>query len=133
MSCDCEVRLPYHELSDEQVAQQTELLASTFVGIPTVIGAPLLMAEEVWREIARHQLELGVRLCSCVPAIKHYTPPTPEQALDVGSAAGTWQYVAGQETETPRERMIRRAREQRAEYLAEVARRRASGDLPPAP
>lgn len=129
----CDLHIPFGDLTDEQIDQQVEAVAATFVGLPTVIGAPLLMAEEVWREVARHQLELGVRLCACAPPIKTYTAPTPEEALDVGTAAGRWTYdEAYRDVETPRERIVRLAREQREAFEAEVARRRARGDLPPA-
>ncbi len=128
----CPLHVPFGGLTENQIDQQVEVIAETFRGLPTVIGAPLLMAEEVWREVARHQLELGVRLCPCAPPVKTYTAPTPEEALDVGTAAGRWTYDdAYRDVETPRERIIRLAREQREAYEAEVARRRECGDLPP--
>lgn len=127
--CDCCV--PYKDLTDEQKAEQREALATTFTGLPTVIGAPLILADEVWAEVADHQLELGVRSCKDIPPIKDWTAPTSEDVLDKTRAAGTWRYRPGyRDVETPRERIIRKAREQREEYEAEVARRRAAGELP---
>ncbi|GAA4758799.1 phage gene 29 protein family protein [Gordonia alkaliphila] len=128
----CDACVPYSDLTDEQREQQTAALAATFVGLPTVIGAPLILADEVWREVAVHQLELGARICGDIPAIKTYTAPTPAEALEVQSAAGHWTYDADHtDVETPRERVLRKAREEREEYLAEVQRRRETGELPP--
>lgn len=123
----CDVCVPFGDLTDEQLEQQTTALAADFTGLPMVIGAPMLLGEESWREVARHQLELGRRACADIPAIKTYVAPTPEQALDARTAAGRWVYVADHaDIETPRERLQRQAREQREQWLAAVAERKAA-------
>ncbi|MGC4964236.1 phage gene 29 protein family protein [Gordonia sp. DT101] len=128
----CEVCKPYGELTTEQVEQQIEAISATFVGLPTVIGAPLLLAPEAWEEVARHQVEIGVRLCAEIPAIKTYTAPTSDDALVVAKAAGVWKYTAtAADVETPQQRIRRKAQEQREAFLAEVDRRRKAGELPP--
>lgn len=125
----CDICRPYGELTEEQIDAETGRIAETFFGLPTVIGAPLLMAEESWREVARHQLELGVRLCHEIPAIKTYSAPNPEDALDARSAAGRWTYLDEYaDTETPAERIQRMAREQHQQYLDELARRRRGAE-----
>lgn len=105
--------------------QQIDLLSATFVSLPLVVGAPLILGAEHWLEVARHQVECGVRICPDKP-IKRYEPPT-----DIEATTGGWIYdEAHSNTETARERIVRMAREQREDFEAEVERRRESGDLP---
>lgn len=119
----CQVCRPFSELTAEEVSGQVEALSVTFVGLPMVVGAPLVMGAEYWREVARHQLECGVRACADIPAIKTYRVAT---SMDTQEVAGRWVYdTEHQDVETPQERIRRMAREQQEAYEAEVARRRA--------
>ncbi|UQE73833.1 DUF2744 domain-containing protein [Gordonia sp. PP30] len=116
---------PFDALTDDELDQMIQGLSVTFVALPMVVGAPLIMDPGYYLEVARHQIEAGVRICPDL-AIKHYRPPADDRPL------GTWIYDdAHTETETPAERIRRAVREQREAYAAEVARRRAAGDLRP--
>lgn len=119
---------PFDALSDDELGEQVQALSATFVGLPMVVGAPMLLSPDYYLEVARHQVECGVRICTD-RAIKSYVVPT-----DVEARTGGWKYdAAHSQTETPAERVARAVKEQREAYLAEVARRRANGDLPPEP
>ncbi|SDT84932.1 phage gene 29 protein family protein [Gordonia westfalica] len=43
-----------------------------FIGLPGVVGAPLVMGPDYWVDVARHLVECGVRLVA--DSIKHYEP-----------------------------------------------------------
>lgn len=128
----CTACVPYTDLTVEQLDDQIDRLSATFVGLPMVTGAPMVMGTEYYVEVARHQVELGVRVCADIPPIKQYVAGT---SVDAQSAAGTWRYDAevAEMVEDPRDRIERLAREQRDEYLAEIRKRRADGRMKPAP
>lgn len=116
----CDACVPYKDLTEDQLNDQIDRISATFVGLPLVVGAPMVMGPEYWLEVARHQVEVGIRIC-CEP-IKDYRPGA---SIDKDSAAGLWVYRDGVEgVEDPRDRIKRLAREQHEEYLAEVERRR---------
>lgn len=116
----CDACKPYADLTEDQIRDQIDRISTTFVGLPMVTGAPLVMGTEYYLEVARHQVELGIRICQ--PPIKTYRAGT---GVDARSAAGEWVYNDDvTDVEDPRERIQRLAREQHEEYLAEVARRR---------
>lgn len=116
--------LEYEDMTEEQREEQVQALLATFIALPGVVGAPLVMGPDYYREIAIHQVEAGVR----VPAkpIKHYVPPTSLRS------AGTWVYDnPATAPEDPHERFKRMAEEENAAYLAEVARRKAEKSATP--
>lgn len=109
----------YADLSDEQKEAQILALAAMFVALPGVTGAPLVMGADYYREVAIHMLEGGARVVA--EPIKRYVPPE-----DLRSA-GKWVYNdAATAPEDPRERYKRLAREQQADYMAELGRRKKS-------
>ncbi|OZF40743.1 hypothetical protein CH296_00355 [Rhodococcus sp. 14-2496-1d] len=58
-----------------------------FVGLPGVVGAPLVFPIEYWELVSFHMVELGLRLAA--DPIKKYRPTT-ESMLQKSTAAGTW-------------------------------------------
>lgn len=111
----------FGELSEAQLDEMIDRMSALFVGLPMVTGAPMIMPAEYYLEVSRHLIELGARIVA--EPIKTYEAPT-----DLRSA-GKWTYVDGVEVETPQDRIKRQARAERAEYLAEVKRRREAGTL----
>lgn len=108
----------YVDLSEEQKEAQILALTAMFVALPGVVGAPLVMGPNYYREIAIHMLEAGARVVA--EPIKTYTPPE-----DLRSA-GMWVYSNPDDApEDPLERFKRLAEEENAAYLAEVERRKS--------
>lgn len=101
------------------VKDQVGKLIATFIGLPGVTSAPLVMGPDYYFDVSCHQFELGAR----VPAepIKEYKPPT-----DAGGT-GKWVYL-NEDTapEDPQERYKRLAQAQQELYLAGVEQRRAA-------
>lgn len=117
---------PFDQLSTDQLDDQVQKLSATFVALPMVVGAPLLMEPEYYLEVARHQIECGVRICPDA-AIKQF------RVAD-GAEHPSWVYdETHADTETPAERVARAVREQREAYQAKVDRYRKEGKLPPLP
>ncbi|MFT4125069.1 MAG: DUF2744 domain-containing protein [Gordonia sp. (in: high G+C Gram-positive bacteria)] len=118
----------WSEMTEEEREAAADEVSALFVGLPGVVGAPMISGPDYWMEVARHLVECGVRLCA--DPIKHYVPG---DSLDKSRAAGKWVYDVGGDDvpESFEERAKRMAVERREEYLAEVARRRAAGLLPP--
>lgn len=111
--------IEYADMSAEQREVQIRALEATFVGIPGLTGAPLVMGPGYYRELAIHQLECGVRVVAT--AIKTYAPPTDLRG------AGDWTYVDQDGTpEGAKERIQRMAREEHEAYMAELKRRRGA-------
>ena len=101
----------------EYLAEQVALLVATFVGLPGVTGAPMIMGPDYYTEVAIHQLELGVR----VPAepIKKYIPPEGLRG------SGSYEYLdSATAPTTPQERYARMRAAEFREFKAEVQRRR---------
>lgn len=106
----------------EYLREQVAKLVATFVGLPGVTGAPMLMGPDYYTEVAIHQVECGAR----VPAdpIKRYEAPTD---LSPAGAAGKWVYLDDENApSSPRERYARQRAAELAEYRAELARQRAA-------
>lgn len=109
--------IEYADMSEEQREAQVQSIMATFVGLPGVVGAPLVMGPNYYREIAIHQLECGVRVVA--EPIKTYAPPE-----DLRSA-GVWTYADSvNPPEDPSERFKRLAREEHEAYMTELAARR---------
>jgi hypothetical protein len=101
-------------------------LTACFVGLPGVVGAPLIMGPDYYREICQHLAECGVGFVS--EPIKHYLPPEGLRS------AGTWVYNDPESApEDPHARFVRLAEEENAAYLAEIARRKAEQVKPKPP
>ncbi|QPX61723.1 hypothetical protein SEA_BUNKER_20 [Gordonia phage Bunker] len=101
----------------EYLAEQVALLVATFVGLPGVTGAPMIMGPDYYTEVAIHQLELGVR----VPAepIKKFIPPEGLRG------SGSYEYLdSATAPTTPQERYARMRAAEFREFKAEVQRRR---------
>ena len=58
-----------------------------FVGLPGVVGAPLVFPIEYWELVSFHMVELGLR--NAAEPVKKYRPST-ESLLEKNSAAGEW-------------------------------------------
>lgn len=121
--CDCK---QWVDMTEDERDAEIERVSTLFVGLPGVVGAPLLMGPDYWVEVARHLVEVGARLCA--DPIKHYVPG---DSLDKSKAAGEWIYDVDDVPETLEERAKRLAVEQRETFLARVAEKRAAGELPP--
>jgi len=113
-------------MSEDEREVDAQKLAAQFIGLPGVVGAPLVMGPDYWTDVAHHLVECGVRLC-CEP-IKHYEVA---ESLDAKRAAGKWIYDTDEVPETFEEKAQRMAAEQREKFLAAVAAKRAAGELPP--
>lgn len=70
----------------EFVREQIVAIITSFVGLPGVVGAPLIMGPEYYFEIACHQFECGMRVTA--DPVKEYRAPT-----DIGGT-GNWVYLA---------------------------------------
>lgn len=114
----------YADMTDEEIDAEVAKLVVMFIGLPGVVGAPMIIGAGYFEEIARHMVECGAR----APAepIKDYQPPTDVQGR---KAAGTWRYrdEASKPAETAQERIARLAREEHDLYRAALAERRAKG------
>lgn len=121
--CECK---QWVDMTEDERDAEIEKVSALFVGLPGVVGAPLVMGPDYWVEIARHLVETGVRVCA--DSIKHYVPG---DSLDKSKAAGEWVYDVDDVPETYEERAKRLAVEQREQFLAAVAAKREAGELPP--
>lgn len=113
-------------MTEPEREELIDALTATFVGLPGVVGAPMVMGEGYWRDVAEHQVELGVR--PVAEPIKHYEAAT---SLARSEAAGKWVYdddIAP--PPTPMEKYAEIAAEQERELAERVAAMRANGDLP---
>ena len=120
--------LEYGELTDEQRDAMIEQMVAHFVGLPGVVGAPMITGPDFWADVARHLIELGWRWNA--QPIKTYEAPT---SLERREAAGTWTYAdPGLAPEDPQVRYARIHEAESEEYAAKVAEMRAAGELPPA-
>lgn len=116
----------YRDMDEFERAEAIDQLTATFVGLPGVVGAPMVMGEGYWRDVAEHLLELGVRIVA--DPIKHYEAGT---SLDRHEAAGKWVYDEDiPAPETPMEKYARLADEQAEELRLKVEAMRADGRLP---
>lgn len=101
------------------VKEQVTKIVATFIGLPGVTSAPLVMGPDYYFDVACHQFELGARVTA--DPIKTYEVPT-----DVGGT-GKWVYLADvTEPEDPQERYRRLAQAQQEMYEAAVAERRSA-------
>lgn len=121
--CDCK---QWSEMAEDERDAEIDRMSALFVGLPGVVGAPMLTGPDYWVEVARHLVEAGVRLCA--DPIKHYVAG---DSLDKSKAAGEWVYDIDDVPESFEERAKRLAVEQREQYLAGVAAKREAGELPP--
>lgn len=120
----CESCKPFDDLTEDELNDQIERLTLTFVGLPMVTGAPLIVGAEHWREVARHQIELGVRICA--KPIKDYVAPEPGELR----SAGKWVYDEQHRgIETAEERVREAARKEWDAYMKQVDERRKNGTL----
>lgn len=118
----------YSDMTEEERHNEIEKVTALFVGLPGVVGAPMISGPNFWGDVAEHLVECGMRIVA--EPIKHYEAPT---SLERTAAAGKWAYDAGQEPdETYDDKIKRLAREQREGHAAKVAQMRADGVLPPA-
>lgn len=117
----------YTDMTTEERATEIETVAAMFVGLPGVVGAPLILGPGYWSEIARHLVECGVRVVA--GSIKHYEPG---DSPDVDKAAGKWVYDTDEPEESFEDMIARKVVEEREDYLAKVERLRADGVLAPA-
>ncbi|WP_139179933.1 phage gene 29 protein family protein [Gordonia westfalica] len=62
------------DMSDEEREAEAQAVSVLFIGLPGVVGAPLVMGPDYWVDVARHLVECGVRLVA--DSIKHYEPGT---------------------------------------------------------
>ena len=104
------------DMSDEEREAEAQAISALFVGLPGVVGAPLIVGPEYWLDVVRHLVEGGVRLVA--DSIKHYEPG---ESLDASQAAGKWIYDTDDApTETYEERIARLAEEEHQAYLAKI-------------
>lgn len=124
---EIDLSLAWDQLAEEDQHTLIEQLVASFVGLPGVVGAPMITGTEFWADVARHLLELGYRPTAA--AIKAYQAPT---SLERSEAAGRWIYLdPGLAPEDPKVRYARIFEEEQAEAAARIAEMRAAGDLPP--
>ncbi|WP_341258204.1 phage gene 29 protein family protein [Gordonia malaquae] len=115
-------------MNEAERARAADELTALFVGLPGVVGAPMVMGEGYWRDVAEHLLELGVRIVA--DPIKHYQVG---ESIDRSEAAG--RYIYDEDVtppQSPAEKYAAIADEQQRELEEKVAAMRAAGTLPKA-
>lgn len=124
----CESCKPYGDMTAEEVEAEVQKLSGQFVGLPGVVGAPLIMGPDYYVEIARHLVECGVRLCQA--PIKTYEAPK-----DLRAKTGGWTYLGefAADVEDPQDRIKRMAKAEYQAFLDEVEKRRRDGTLKGSP
>lgn len=124
---EIDLTVPWDQIGEEDQHLLIEQLVACFVGLPGVVGAPMITGTEFWADVARHLLELGYRPTAA--AIKTYTAPT---SLEKRDAAGTWVYAdPGLAPEDPKVRYARIFAEEQADAAVRIAAMREAGELPP--
>ncbi|SDT84928.1 phage gene 29 protein family protein [Gordonia westfalica] len=108
------------DMSDEEREAEAQAVSVLFIGLPGVVGAPLVMGPDYWVDVARHLVECGVRLVA--DSIKHYEPG---DSLEASKAAGKWCYDSHEPDETYEQRIARLADEEHQNYLAKVEEMKA--------
>lgn len=103
------------DMSDEEREAEAQAISALFIGLPGVVGAPLVMGPDYWLDVARHLIEAGVRLVA--DPIKHYEPA---DSLEASKAAGKWIYDSHAPDETYEQRIARLASEEHDAYLAKI-------------
>lgn len=103
------------DMSDEEREAEAQAVSVLFIGLPGVVGAPLVMGPDYWVDVARHLVECGVRLVA--DSIKHYEPG---DSLEAAKAAGKWCYDSHEPDETYEQRIARLADEEHQAYLAKI-------------
>ena len=116
----------WSEMTGEERQIEANAIAKLFVGLPGVVGAPLVMGPGYWEDIAMHLVECGVRVVA--GSIKHYEVAV---SLDKADAAGRWVYDTDAPEESHQEKLQRLAKEQNRAHLAKVEAMREAGELPP--
>ncbi|OCH80314.1 DUF2744 domain-containing protein [Gordonia sp. UCD-TK1] len=111
------------EMSDEEREAEAQAVSALFIGLPGVVGAPLILGPEYWLDVARHLVEGGVRLVA--DSIKHYEPG---ESLDAQKAAGKWVYDSHEPDETYEQRIARLADEEHQAYMAKLEELKARQD-----
>ena len=102
-------------MSDEEREYEAQAISALFIGLPGVVGAPLVMGPDYWLDVARHLVEGGARLVA--DPIKHYEPG---DSLEASKAAGKWIYDSHAPDETYEQRIARLASEEHDAYLAKI-------------
>ena len=103
------------DMSDEEREAEAQAISALFIGLPGVVGAPLVMGPDYWLDVARHLIEGGARLVA--DPIKHYEPA---DSLEASKAAGKWVYDSHAPDETYEQRIARLASEEHDAYLAKI-------------
>ena len=103
------------DMSDEEREYEAQAISALFIGLPGVVGAPLVMGPDYWLDVARHLVEGGARLVA--DPIKHYEPG---DSLEASKAAGKWIYDSHAPDETYEQRIARLASEEHDAYLAKI-------------
>lgn len=103
------------DMSDEEREAEAQAVSVLFIGLPGVVGAPLVMGPDYWVDVARHLVECGVRLVA--DSIKHYEAG---ESLDAQKAAGKWIYDSHEPDETYEQRIARLADEEHQAYMAKL-------------
>ena len=103
------------DMSDEEREAEAQAISALFIGLPGVVGAPLVMGPDYWLDVARHLIEGGARLVA--DPIKHYEPG---DSLEASRAAGKWIYDSHAPDETYEQRIARLAKEEHDAYMAKI-------------